>query len=169
MQVMPLSGVMKVSVVIPVFNRPRPLEQAIASVLGQSKQVFEMIERSLFQDLGGFDPSCRVCEDYELWLRLTLPESVGLVEEGPLLERRAGQTDQLSVITPAMDRFRVTALQGLLRSAKLSPSQSRLVLDAIAEKAGMLARGAARHYPGEVEHFAEIARRSRRAGEMVKC
>ena len=291
MQVMPLSGVMKVSVVIPVFNRPRSLEQAITSVLGQSRQVFEMIvvddsskedlsrcrnlveasghrwlslpsnigpagarntgaaevrgdwiafldsddiwrprklqsqvdwhrrhpeirvsqceeawfrhgqpvrkpaawrqpetgrifeacvhrcligpscvmiERSLFHDLGGFDPSYRVCEDYELWLRLTLRESVGLVEGGPLVERRAGQPDQLSVITPAMDRFRVRALQGLLRSAELSPSQSCLVLDAIAEKAGILARGAARHCPGEVEHFAEIARQARRAGEMVK-
>jgi glycosyltransferase involved in cell wall biosynthesis len=120
-----------------------------------------MMERALFHDLGGFDASYPVCEDYELWLRLTLRETVGLVEGGPLVEKHAGEPDQLSVTTPAMDRFRVRALQSLLRSEDLSSADSRVVLEALTEKAEILAKGAVKHCPGEVEHYREIARRAR--------
>ena len=122
-----------------------------------------MMETSLFRDLGGFDVSYPVCEDYELWLRLTLRETVGRVDGGPLVEKHAGQPDQLSVTTPAMDRFRVRALQKLLETGNLGPDEVRAVHLAIAEKAEILARGAARHNPGEVERYREISRCARAA------
>ncbi|MCB0360617.1 MAG: glycosyltransferase, partial [Bdellovibrionales bacterium] len=65
-----------------------------------------MLERSLFERLGGFDEWLRVCEDYELWLRLSACEHVGLVGR-ELVEKFGGHSDQLSRSEPVMDRFRV--------------------------------------------------------------
>ena len=43
--------------------------------------------KSILIKSGGFDESLPVCEDYDLWLRISLSEPFGLVEE-PLAERR---------------------------------------------------------------------------------
>jgi glycosyltransferase involved in cell wall biosynthesis len=43
--------------------------------------------KSVLLSAGGFDPSLPVCEDYDLWLRVSLDEPFGLIEE-PLALRR---------------------------------------------------------------------------------
>ena len=43
--------------------------------------------RQVLLDAGGFDESLPVCEDYDLWLRLSVDHSFGLIEE-PLALRR---------------------------------------------------------------------------------
>ncbi len=68
-----------------------------------------------------FDESLEVCEDYDLWLRIALKHEIGLVDE-PLITKYAGHDDQLSFKHWGMDRFRVVALEKLLKSeAKATP------------------------------------------------
>ncbi|MCB0339548.1 MAG: glycosyltransferase, partial [Bdellovibrionales bacterium] len=54
-----------------------------------------MLRRELFDEHRGFNEEFPVCEDYDLWLRITAKERVGLVKI-PLIEKFGGHPDQLS-------------------------------------------------------------------------
>lgn len=101
-----------------------------------------MIRRDLWDESGGFDESFRVCEDYELWLRITRTEEVGLVPGPAMVRKHGGHADQLSTSTPALDRYRIAALAKLRRGGQLSEKQRGLVERGIREKAKFLAKGA---------------------------
>jgi len=116
-----------------------------------------MMRRDLWEEQGGFDEEFRVCEDYELWLRITDGEPVGLVEGGnALVEKHGGRSDQLSAY-PAMDRHRVAILLRFLGSTDLPSDKRELVCRAIREKAKIVAMGAAkRGNVGREKLFAEL-------------
>jgi len=59
-----------------------------------------------------FDEELEVCEDYDLWLRITCRYEVGLIDE-KLITKYAGHEDQLSFKHWGMDRFRVIALENV--------------------------------------------------------
>ncbi len=69
-----------------------------------------IMEKRLFNEVGQFDEALPACEDYDLWLRITQKEEVGLLNE-PLITRYAGHEDQLSSKHWGMDRFRVYAME----------------------------------------------------------
>lgn len=101
-----------------------------------------MMRRDLWDEHGGFDERFRVCEDYELWLRITRKEPIGLVGGGPLVTKHGGHRDQLSATTPALDRFRILALLKLLGEGDLLEIDRSRVIAMIREKAGIVAQGA---------------------------
>lgn len=103
-----------------------------------------MMTLSLWKELGGFDERYRVCEDYELWLRLSLKNPVGLVRDvpDPLVIRHGGHEDQLSFSIEAMDRFRVMAMLELLLNGSLGQEETVLVEKGIARKSEILEQGA---------------------------
>ncbi|MDF1859347.1 MAG: hypothetical protein P1U87_03985 [Verrucomicrobiales bacterium] len=101
-----------------------------------------MIQRELWDEVGGFDEAFPVCEDYDLWLRISQAESVGLAGGGPLVRKYGGHGDQLSAAIPAMDRFRILALLKLLANGGLTAAQESQVRDGIATKATIVAAGA---------------------------
>ncbi len=72
-----------------------------------------MIERGVFEEVGLFDESFPVCEDYDLWLRIGSRMPIYLIEK-PLIVKRGGRADQLSQIDWGQDRFRIKALVKLL-------------------------------------------------------
>ena len=110
------------------------------------------MHRSLFESYGAFDESLPVCEDYDLWLRITPHEEVGLIEE-KLIIKYGGHPDQLSRSEPAIDRFRVFALIKLLTSGKLSAQQTELLVDELKEKLTILKKGAVKHSPEMVSMY----------------
>ncbi|MRI82976.1 MAG: glycosyl transferase [Nitratiruptor sp.] len=67
------------------------------------------IKRELFHRVGLFDESFEVCEDYELWLRITRAYPVGLSPQIGVI-KHGGHPDQLSRRHFGMDRWRVRAL-----------------------------------------------------------
>src|SRR5215468_10938412 len=71
-----------------------------------------MMSKPLFTESGGFDESFPVCEDYDLWLRISVHCSVPLIPV-PLVVKRGGHSDQLSHYTWGMDRYRVRSLRKL--------------------------------------------------------
>jgi glycosyltransferase involved in cell wall biosynthesis len=99
-----------------------------------------MMTRELFLNAGGFDETLPVCEDYDLWLRIALEHGVPLLPQ-PLVVKRGGHPDQLSHSVWAMDRFRVMALEKLLRSG-LTGERRQWALAALERKVSVLAAGA---------------------------
>ena len=99
-----------------------------------------MMTRELFQRIGGFDESFPVCEDYDLWLRVTSVYSVPLIPEA-LVVKRGGHADQLSRSLWGMDRYRVLALQKILRSG-LDGVRRTAARDVLRRKVLILAQGA---------------------------
>lgn len=67
-----------------------------------------LIRKDLFADLGFFREDFPVCEDYELWLRVSAGEEIHFMDE-TLIYKYGGHEDQLSR-TVAMDLWRVRAL-----------------------------------------------------------
>jgi hypothetical protein len=100
-----------------------------------------MLTRSLFEQAGGFDEALWVCEDYDLWLKITCREEVGLVKQ-VLVEKYGGHSDQLSRACSAMDRFRVFSILRLLLSERLSVAERLASWQTIAAKSAVLAQGA---------------------------
>ena len=78
-----------------------------------------LVDRSVFDDFGFFDENLPACEDYDFWLRFCAFEDVHFVNEH-LLIKNGGHDQQLSKKHWGMDRFRVTALENLLKDQGLS-------------------------------------------------
>ncbi|MCU0846919.1 MAG: glycosyltransferase family 2 protein [Spirochaetes bacterium] len=73
-----------------------------------------VMNRELFDEYGTFDENMPACEDYDLWLRITPRESVGIIRRH-LLSRHAGHSGQLSSAFWGMDRFRLYSIIKLLK------------------------------------------------------
>ena len=109
-----------------------------------------LMEREIFEGLGGFNESLPVCEDYDLWLRMSLKYPIAFLDE-PLITKRGGHADQLSRQYWGMDRFRVKTLEKLLR-LNLTDEQRRQIKSELSKKIEVLARGCWKHrrYPSSL-------------------
>ena len=99
-----------------------------------------MMTKALFDRTGGFDEAFPVCEDYDLWLRISAQHQVPLIPDR-LTIKRGGHADQLSRSIWGMDRYRILALQKVLRS-DLDRSQEAAVLKMLRHKVAIVAAGA---------------------------
>ncbi len=98
-----------------------------------------LFRREVFDIIGMFDESLPACEDYDFGLRLAQKFPVYLISK-PLIIKRGGHPNQLSRKYWGMDRFRIEALEKMLRLG-LSPEQERLVRQEIVRKARILVGG----------------------------
>ncbi len=79
-----------------------------------------MARRELFSRYGKFDETLCCCEDYDLWLRVSLLEPFLLVDKAMTI-KHGGRPDQVSThFRQGMDRFRIQALAKLLRTSSIS-------------------------------------------------
>ena len=99
-----------------------------------------VIRREVFQELAGFDEELEVAEDYELWLRLTCGHAVGFIPE-PLIIKRGGHSDQLSMKYGQIEKFRIEALKRVLGRCPLSDEQRAAALETLHQKCEIHARG----------------------------
>lgn len=99
-----------------------------------------MLRREAFDALGGFDEALQACEDYDLWLRASLRYEIHTLPEA-LIEKRGGREDQLSR-QPGLDRFRIMALQKVLRDPLVSDEDRRIIEGDIARRANIIVQGA---------------------------
>jgi glycosyltransferase involved in cell wall biosynthesis len=99
-----------------------------------------MMEKSLFGEVGGFDEDLPVCEDYDLWLRITKDWPVRLIEQ-PLIVKRNGHPGQLSASGWGFDRYRVQAIQRLLTPGSLQAGQADLARKVLKNKCNILSKG----------------------------
>jgi len=100
-------------------------------------------ESALLAEMGGFDETLPVCEDYDLWLRIAAKYPIPLIKQ-TLIIKYGGHPDQLSLSTPAMDRYRVQSLEKIWQEEELSNTQRIELLDELILKLGYLYEGAVR-------------------------
>lgn len=100
-----------------------------------------MMERSLLEELGGFDESLPACEDYDMWLRVCARYPVAFVDE-PLVIKHGGHDDQLSRRFWGMDRFRISALEKIIASGALNEPDRRAAVRTLVEKTRIYLAGA---------------------------
>jgi glycosyltransferase involved in cell wall biosynthesis len=102
-----------------------------------------LIQREVFSEIGLFDESLPVCEDYDFWLRLLLLTEPALVDQ-KLVVKHGGHPDQLSTSTWGMDRFRVKSMEKLLENPNLPDKRRHEVWKALLEKCEILENGFAK-------------------------
>ncbi len=103
-----------------------------------------MIDRSLFKEVGGFDEDFIVCEDYDLWLRITAKHQVGFVET-PIIMKYGGHQDQLSTKYKAMDYFRVKSMVKILKLDSFQKLDQKKMKEEINKKCDILLLGYEKH------------------------
>ena len=110
-----------------------------------------VIDRAVFEAVGLFDESLPACEDYELWLRISCYYEVVYLEE-KLIYKYGGHADQLSQAYYAMDRFRVYALDKLLREMPdLAETRRQATREMLLRKARIVHKGAIKHDNEELQ------------------
>ena len=100
-----------------------------------------LINKNLFKEVGIFDEDLPACEDYDLWLRITMREEVLYVDE-PLTIKHGGHQDQLSNKYWGMDRYRIKALEGILKQKQISKDQKIATQEMLVRKLKILIKGA---------------------------
>lgn len=103
-----------------------------------------VIHRDIFTSIGTFDEALPACEDYDLWLRICAVYPVLYLDE-PLIIKYGGHEDQLSRRYWGMDRYRVHALERIIRSGTLSAEDCRAAQAVLANKLTILMQGAKKH------------------------
>ena len=100
-----------------------------------------IIKKKTFNEYGLFDTKFKVCEDYELWLRLTSKFKVGYINTA-LIKKYAGHSDQLSKKYWGIDRYRIKALEKIILKGNLSFDQKQMVLNTLLKKIDIVLLGA---------------------------
>jgi GT2 family glycosyltransferase len=102
-----------------------------------------VVKRSLLEEVGVFDEDFPVCEDYDLWLRISWKYPIWLIPE-PLVIKEGGAPDQLSRSIKGMDRYRIKAIARLLASGCLSNKQADAAIREIRFKCRVYGNGCIR-------------------------
>tara|TARA_R110002072_G_scaffold534_8_gene4285 strand:+ start:36606 stop:37439 length:834 start_codon:yes stop_codon:yes gene_type:complete len=112
-----------------------------------------LIKKSVLEEVGMFDEKFVVCEDYDLWLKISSKYKVHFIEDS-LVNKYGGHDDQLSTMYKAMDYYRVKALDNILDIRELSHENVQLVREMIISKSEILINGYRKH--GNKEDLKEI-------------
>ena len=99
-----------------------------------------LFHTSVIKDVGLFDESLDVCEDYDLWLRITAKYPVLFLDQ-PLIKKFGGHTDQLSRVFGGIEQYRIRSLEKILTSKSLSGSQFEAAKDMLIHKLQIYAKG----------------------------
>jgi glycosyltransferase involved in cell wall biosynthesis len=116
-----------------------------------------MIQRSLFDRVGEFDETLPACEDYDLWLRISCRFPIHLIDT-PLIIKRGGHDDQLSS-RAGLDKFRIKAIEKIIKSGLLSDDQHRAAVKTLKKKCDIYAAGCRkRGRIDEAQYYEKLAK-----------
>lgn len=102
-----------------------------------------VVKRTLLEEVGVFDEDFPVCEDYDLWLRISRKYPIWLIPE-PLIIKEGGAPDQLSRSIEGMDRYRIRSIARLIKRACLSERQTQAALKELRLKCRVYGNGCLR-------------------------
>lgn len=106
-----------------------------------------MLKKEIFKKVEYFDENLKVCEDYDLWLRILKSFEIGLMKEALTLKH--AEDNQLSKKYHSMDLQRVQAL--------LKHKNNYLVTREIEKKVEILKNGAIKHGNKDILEFCNNA------------
>jgi glycosyltransferase involved in cell wall biosynthesis len=126
-----------------------------------------LMKRSVFDVVGLFDENMVVCEDYDMWLKVTARYPVLFVEK-LLIVKQGGHEDQLSKRYPAMDRFRIESIARILQSDALNETMRSAAIRELEKKCRIYMLGAAkRGKTEEAQYYSDLIRRYNADGLTV--
>ena len=99
-----------------------------------------LIQKEVFDNIGIFDESLRVCEDYDLWLRITSKYPVVFLDV-PLIYKYGGHADQLSKVNDGIESYRIQSLEKIIKSGFLSDEQKVMAVNVLINKMKIYSKG----------------------------
>jgi len=111
-----------------------------------------MLRKSLLEEVGLFDQDFPVCEDYDLWLRISYKYPIHLIEKA-LVVKEGGFPDQLSASREGMDRFRIKSMIKLIESNRLNNKQIKAVHRELESKCRIYGKGCIKRGKMEEGHY----------------
>jgi len=99
-----------------------------------------MLQKEVFDQVGYFDENLPVCEDYDLWLRISARFPLLFIDK-KLIVKQGGHGDQLSNRFWGNDRFRVDALKKIISDGGLNDSQRKTAARELITKSAILENG----------------------------
>jgi len=99
-----------------------------------------LLHKSIINDIGLFDENLKVCEDYDLWLRVTSKYPVLFLDE-PLIKKYGGHDDQLSKTPEGIEQYRIQSLEKILQEGQLTQSQFQSAKNMLIHKLKIFANG----------------------------
>ena len=114
-----------------------------------------LFRKNILDHVGWFDNQLPVCEDYDLWLRITSEYRILFIDE-PLIIKYGGHDDQLSHSVESIEFFRIMSLENLLEKSELSRDNRILSIQMIIKKYNIYLNGLVkRKKQGEVDQIKE--------------
>jgi GT2 family glycosyltransferase len=112
-----------------------------------------LIHKRVFDDVGNFDEDLMVCEDYDLWIRITSKYLVEFLDI-PLIKKYGGHKDQLSKVKNGIENFRIQSLEKVLLSKILTKKQELNAKEVLLKKLSIYSNGLKkRNKLEELEHM----------------
>jgi len=99
-----------------------------------------LFNKNIFNHVGWFNDKLPVCEDYDLWLRITAEFEILFIDK-PLIVKYGGHNDQLSHSVEAIESFRIKALESLLENSDLSKNNRVHAVEMIIKKLNIYLNG----------------------------
>ena len=99
-----------------------------------------LFRKNILDHIGWFDSQLPVCEDYDLWLRITSEYRILFINE-PLIIKYGGHDDQLSRSVESIEFFRIKSLENLLDRTELSTNNRVLAIQMIIKKYNIYLNG----------------------------
>ena len=114
-----------------------------------------LFRKNILDHVGWFDDQLPVCEDYDLWLRITSEYRILFIDE-PLIIKYGGHDDQLSHSVESIEFFRIMSLENLLEKSELSRDNRILSIQMIIKKYNIYLNGLVkRKKQGEADQIKE--------------
>ena len=122
-----------------------------------------LFHRSILDDVGYFDKDQKVCEDYDLWLRITAKYPVLYIDES-LIKKYGGHEDQLSRVKDGIESHRIKVLEKLIMQ-KFTSVQKNAMLKMLIEKLTIFSIGAQKR--GKIKAYNTSIKRINELSVMV--
>ncbi len=99
-----------------------------------------LIKKDIFDEIGMFDETLKVCEDYDLWLRFASKYPVHFLDQ-PLIKKYGGHSDQLSKVDDGIESYRIRSLKKIMNSGILNKKQKNITKNVLVKKMYIYAKG----------------------------
>ena len=112
-------------------------------------------KKSLLIKFKGFDEQLSICEDYDLWLRISSKNPILYIDK-PLIIKYAGHNDQLSNNSEGIEGYHIKSLEKLIEG-NFSPEQQSAIRNMLMKKLKIYANGAKKR--GKIKTYNKFIKR----------
>ena len=99
-----------------------------------------IFKKNIIDEVGWFDEGLPICEDYDLWLRITANFKILFIDK-PLVIKYGGHSDQLSKSVKGIEAYRIKSLENLLSNTKLIKDYKVLTIKMLITKLDIYKKG----------------------------